>query len=71
MPQQKSSVDLQLARELFDHIDGGGVLAPLEAADVGPVDIGAMGKLFLRQTRCQPVPFQIFCQDLAQCHYAQ
>ena len=58
-------LDTQFARELLDYIHGGGILAALKAADVGPVDFGTVGKLFLRQSRCRPVPFQIFRQDLA------
>jgi hypothetical protein len=55
-------------RQPIDHIDAGGVDAPLERTDVGSIKIGSVRELFLRQPCRAPIPPQVPREDLPDVH---
>ena len=55
----------------LDHINAGGINAPLKRAHVCSVDIGAMRKFFLRQVLFPPQAPQIRCQCFSSPHGAE
>lgn len=47
--QQFSGLNTEYPSETIDHIDGRPVLAALQRADIGAMDVGTMRELFLRK----------------------
>ena len=64
-PQQVSRFNAKFAGKSVYDIDAGGVDAALERTDIGPVDVGAMRQLFLREAFVSPVSSQVECQHLS------
>src|SRR5690349_1328516 len=48
-PEQIGRLYAQATREPVDHVDAGSMNAPFNCADVGAIDLCAIGKLLLRQ----------------------
>ena len=55
-------------RQSVDDVDACRVETPLEGADVGTVDPGAVGEFLLRQARCPSISSQVQRQHLAYLH---
>lgn len=52
----------------LEHVDGGGILLPLDHADIVAVDAGEVGKLLLREAAFLPDPSQVLSKDAPECH---
>ncbi len=50
-------------RQPINHIDAGGIDAPLKRTDVGSIEIGSVRELFLRQRCCAPISPQVPRED--------
>lgn len=54
-------------RQAVDDVDHCDVNRPSQRADVGAVEAGAMGELFLREPFCLPCSPQVFLQKSVEC----
>lgn len=61
-------LDPQRLRQGLEHVDGGGILLPLDHADIIAVDAGEVGKLLLREAAFLPDPSQVLSKDAPECH---
>lgn len=61
-------LDVERLCQGLEHIDGGGILLPLDHADIIAVDAGEVGKLLLREAAFLPDPSQVLSKDAPECH---
>lgn len=61
-------IDFENGCELFEHVDGCGMLFALEHADIVAVDLGTISKFLLRQAFGMSQPTQVPGDDLPQSH---
>ena len=61
-------LDAQRLRQSLEYVDSGGVLLPLDHADIIAVDAGEVGKLLLREAAFLPDPSQVLSKDAPDCH---
>ncbi len=57
--QQIRSFYAQFPCKPVDHLDAGGIDAPLQRTDVGAIYLRSMGKFFLRQASSSPIFEQV------------
>lgn len=67
-PQEIGRFDPKGTGEPIHDVDPGGIDASFERADVGAVDLGAMGELFLRQAASLPQLPEIDRQYVSDVH---
>ena len=69
---RRSAASTPKARaKLINNVNTGSIDAPLQSADIGPVNLRAMRQLLLRQALRPPELSQIDCQYLCVCPYAR
>ena len=67
-PEQIGRLDAKATREPVDHVDAGSMNAPFNCADVGTINLCAIGKLLLRQAFGVSEFSQIERQHLSYLH---
>lgn len=68
LAKQFGWIDAQLSSQFLDYVDRRCILAALETADIGSVNLRTMGQFFLRQTNFLTPVSQIGSKDFAQAH---
>lgn len=71
LPQQIRRPDTQCARQSVDDFDARRVPAAFQGADIGSVDRGQIGKLFLRDASRAAVLLQIGREDVSYLHISK